>query len=125
MGMEEGTRPISRARRSGSSSASPVDFRLFTSSTRREDRAGDVVEDEEALEEVPPVTVTVPPGARPVGEVVPVRLRSHVTEIGTLELECVGREGRAYRLEWNLRQAPGRAGSAGTGAGEAGAAPPA
>jgi hypothetical protein len=26
-----------------------------------------------------------------------------VTEIGTLELECVERGGRAWRLEWNLR----------------------
>ena len=37
------------------------------------------------------------------GEVVPVRLRAHVTEIGTLELECVGR-GESWSLEWSLRQ---------------------
>jgi hypothetical protein len=37
--------------------------------------------------------------------VVPVRLRAHVTEIGTLELECVERSGKAWRLEWNLRAA--------------------
>jgi hypothetical protein len=35
--------------------------------------------------------------------VVPVRLRAHVTEIGTLEMECVERGGKAWRLEWNLR----------------------
>ena len=47
------------------------------------------------------------------------RLRAHVTEIGTLELECVERGGKAWRLEWNLRQPPS------AGAGEAGAATPA
>jgi hypothetical protein len=35
--------------------------------------------------------------------VVPVRLRAHVTAIGTLELECVERSGKAFKLEFNLR----------------------
>ncbi|WP_242396047.1 Hsp70 family protein [Anaeromyxobacter oryzisoli] len=124
MGMEEGTSADLPGEELGLVVGEPVEFRLFTSSSRH-DRAGEVVEEEEPLEEMPPVTVTVPPGARPAGEVVPVRLRSHVTEIGTLELECVGREGRAYRLEWNLRQAPGGGATAGAGAGDPGAAPPA
>ena len=93
----------------------------MASSVRREDRAGDVVEDEESLTELPPVEATVPGGDRPAGEVVPVRLRAHVTEVGTLELECVGEAGRRYRLEWNLRKEPG----AGPPAEGEGAAPPA
>ncbi|WP_248362584.1 Hsp70 family protein [Anaeromyxobacter oryzae] len=123
MGMEEGTTADLPNEEVGLVVGEPVDFRLFASSNRREDRAGDVVEDEEALAELPPVTATVPAGARPAGEVVPVKLRAHVTEIGTLELECVGREGSAYRLEWNLRHAPGGAEAA--DAGGPGAAPPA
>jgi hypothetical protein len=44
---------------------------------------------------------------------VPVRLRAHVTEIGTLELECVERGGTAWKLEWNLRGAEGAAAAGG------------
>ena len=47
------------------------------------------------------------------------KLRAHVTEIGTLELECVGEAGRAWKLEWNLRQAvPANAGRRASAEGE-------
>jgi hypothetical protein len=122
MGMEEGTRADLPGEEVGLVVGEPVDFRLFSSSLRREDGVGDVVEDEGELTEVPPVTATVPAGDRPAGEVLPVRLRAHVTEIGTLELECVAREGRAWKLEWNLRQ-PGPAGGGPPGADAAPGAP--
>jgi hypothetical protein len=82
----------------------PARFPLFASSSRREDRPGDVAPDERELAELPPVETTLPPDGRAAGEVVPVRLRAHVTEIGTLELECVERGGGAWKLEWSLRQ---------------------
>ena len=49
-------------------------------------------------------------GRRPAqpGEVVPVRLRAHVTEVGTLELWCVGEAGRRWKLEYNVREEPVR-----------------
>jgi hypothetical protein len=125
MGMEEGTSADLPNEEVGLVVGEPVDFRLFASSNRREDQAGDVVEDEDVLTELPPVSATVPGGARPAGEIVPVRLRAHVTEIGTLELECVGREGGAYRLEWNLRGAPGAGDAAGAPPADAGAGAPA
>jgi hypothetical protein len=125
MGMEEGTSADLPNEEVGLVVGEPVDFRLFASSNRREDQAGDVVEDEDVLTELPPVSATVPGGARPAGEIVPVRLRAHVTEIGTLELECVGREGSAYRLEWNLRGAPGAGDAAGAPPADAGAGAPA
>ena len=34
---------------------------------------------------------------------VPVTLRAHVTEIGTLELEAVDAKGKAWKVEFNLR----------------------
>jgi hypothetical protein len=105
MGMEEGTRAELPGEPLGLVVGEPVDFRLFSSSVRRDDRPGDVVEDAGSLEEGPPVTATIAAGTRPAGEVVPVRLRAHVTEIGTLELDCVGPDER-WSLEWNLRQAP-------------------
>jgi hypothetical protein len=103
MGMEEGTTADLPGEEVGLVVGEPVEFRLFSSSSRREDRPGDVVEDEGELTEVPPVTTAVPAGAWPAGDVVPVRLRAHVTEIGTLELHCMGRGGDAWKLEWNLR----------------------
>ncbi len=103
MGMEEGTSADLPGEEVGLVVGEPVEFRLFSSSVRREDGAGAVVEDADELEEGPPVSATIAPGARPAGEVVPVRLRAHVTEIGTLELECVGRD-ESWSLEWSLRQ---------------------
>jgi hypothetical protein len=128
LGMEEGTRAEVAGDELGVVVGEPASFRLFSSALRREDRPGDVVEDVEALDELPPVETTLPPSpkdataAHAPGEVVPVRLRAHVTELGTLELECVERSGAAWRLEWNLRAAPGAEGADGA---EAGAAPPA
>jgi hypothetical protein len=119
MGMEEGTDADLPGEEMGLVVGEPAQFRLFSSSSRREDRPGDVVEDESQLEESPPVETNLPADGRGAGEVVPVRLRAHVTEIGTLELECVDRAGKAWRLEWNLRQ------PAGASAGERGAGGPA
>jgi hypothetical protein len=111
MGMEEGTSAELPGEEVGVVVGEPAHFRLFASSTRREDRPGDVVEDESELAELPPLETTLPPDGRGAGDVVPVKLRAHVTELGTLEMECVERGGSgAWRLEWNLRQptpAPG------------------
>ncbi|CAN5484550.1 hypothetical protein BH23ACI1_BH23ACI1_15820 [soil metagenome] len=41
----------------------------------------------------------------PNGLVIPVRLESRMTEIGTLELWCVARDGdRRWKLELNIRE---------------------
>jgi hypothetical protein len=109
MGMEEGTSAELPGEEVGLVVGEPARFRLFASSTRREDRSGDVVEDDTELAELPPVETTLPRDGRTAGDVVPVRLRAHVTEIGTLELECVERGGGAWKLEWSLREsAPAR-----------------
>jgi hypothetical protein len=103
MGMEEGTSAELSGEEVGLVVGEAAEFRLFESSTRREDRPGDVVEEDSDLAELPPLEATLPPDGRAAGEVVPVKLRAHVTEIGTLEMECVERGGGAWRLEWNLR----------------------
>jgi hypothetical protein len=107
MGMEEGTSAELGGEEVGLVVGEPARFRLFASSVRREDRPGDVVEEEAELAELAPVETTLPPDGRPAGEVVPVRLRAHVSEIGTLELECVERGGGVWKLEWSLRQPGG------------------
>ena len=46
-----------------------------------------------------------PPTTARAGETVPVRLHSHVTEVGTLELWCQStRDARRWKLEFNVRE---------------------
>jgi hypothetical protein len=52
------------------------------------------------LKELAPVSTTLEGHA---GDVVPVTLRSRVTEVGTLELYCVEAGGRRWKLEYNVR----------------------
>ncbi len=88
-GMEEGTE-ASLAQELGVVVGEPVRFRFFGSSVRRDDRAGTVLDDwkGDGLEELPPVEMTLPADGRREGDVVPVRLRSRATEVGTLLLEA-------------------------------------
>lgn len=82
----------------------PVLFPLYTSTVRSEDRAGDVLH-------LPPSTLLALPalhtllrgGKRAGTKRVPVTLAARCTEIGTLELACVSREGNRWKLEFNLR----------------------
>jgi molecular chaperone DnaK (HSP70) len=107
MGMEEGTRAELPGEEVGLVVGEPAQFRFFASAVRREDKVGSVVEGfEEELEEMPPVEATVPADGAAAGQVVPVRLRAHVTEIGTLAMECVEKSGKAFKLEFNLRSGP-------------------
>jgi hypothetical protein len=112
MGMEEGTSAELPRKELGLVVGEPARFRFFASSSRRADRVGTVVEREAELEELAPIETTLPAdGAQP-GEVVPVSLRAHVTEIGTLELEAVDAKGKAWKVEFNLRaeEQPAQAG---------------
>jgi hypothetical protein len=88
-GMEEGT-DASLPQELGVVVGEPVRFRFFGSSVRRDDRAGTLLEDwkGDGLEELPPIEVTLPAEGRREGDVVPVRLRSRATEVGTLLLEA-------------------------------------
>ena len=58
-------------------------------------------------EELAAVAVTLPAKGRHAGAVVEVRLRSHVTEIGTLELEAVPTKAlqadERFKVELSLR----------------------
>ena len=89
-GMEEGTEAALPGHELGVVVGEPVRFRFFGSTVRRDDRAGTVIEDWKGneLEELPPIEVTLPAEGRRDGDVVPVRLRSQVTEVGTLLLEA-------------------------------------
>ena len=100
-GMEEGTGHQLTNRQFALSIGDSAQFRFFASSERKEDPVGlmlDEIPDE--LEETAPVEVHLPGNP---GETVPVTLESLVTETGVLELWFVARDGRRWKLEFNVR----------------------
>jgi molecular chaperone DnaK (HSP70) len=76
-------------------------FRFFAAATRADDPAGALIDaDAAGISELDPVEKLVDvEGDRKAGDLVPVRLESHVTEVGTLELWCVARDGHG---RWKL-----------------------
>jgi molecular chaperone DnaK (HSP70) len=84
-----------------------VTFRFFAAATRKDDPAGALIDaDTEGLVELDPVEKLVPAeGERRAGDLVPVRLEAHVTEVGTLELWCAARDDRGrWKLEYSVRE---------------------
>jgi hypothetical protein len=83
----------------------PVLFPLFTSTVRSDDKAGDLLQvTPEQLLQLPPLHTILRGGKRSGTKQVPVTLAARSTEIGTLELWCVAREGNnRWRLEFNVR----------------------
>ena len=103
-GMEEGTEAQVPGREFGLVVGEPAEFRFLSSTVRKQDHVGDVLESWGAeIEEISPLEVTLNvDGAQ--GAVLPVRLESRVTEIGTLELWCVSRDSKQrWKLELNIR----------------------
>jgi molecular chaperone DnaK (HSP70) len=103
-GMEEGTESDVPGQEFGLVVGEPAQFRFLGSSVRRADPVGTVIEEWEGqIEELTPMTTTLEaPGKE--GRTVPVHLRSKVTEVGTLELWCLSRDGKErWKLEFNVR----------------------
>ena len=102
-GMEEGTENRIAGREFGLVVGQPAEFRFFTSTARKNDEPGELIEDfGDALDELSPMEVSFEPGAA--AEVVPVSFESVVTETGVLQLWCVARDGRRWKLEFNVRE---------------------
>lgn len=103
-GMEEGTKAEIPPQEFGLVVGEPTRFRFFSSSLRRDDKPGDMLEDavsSDELEEVSPVETTLPGKS---GQLIPVNLQAAVTELGTLELHCVEKSGQGkWKLELNVR----------------------
>ncbi|MGJ7506639.1 Hsp70 family protein [Variovorax sp. GT1P44] len=105
-GMEEGTEAELPALELGLVIGEPVHFRFFASSVRRNDGVGTLLDawTPDELQELAPISATLPPEGRSPGEVVPVRLHARVTEAGTLELEAVPRSGgERWKIEFDVR----------------------
>jgi molecular chaperone DnaK (HSP70) len=106
-GMEEGTAVKLPDEELGLVVGETAEFRFFASSDRKKDTPGALLDPEDAvLEELGPVEAVLPAGqgAEP-GTTVPVSLESRLTEVGTLELWCVAREGAGrWKLEYSVRE---------------------
>ncbi len=101
-GMEEGTDLRLPEREFGVVVGEPAEFRFFNSASRKNDAPGTMIDDlGHDLEELSPVEVTLPGTS---GEFVPVTLETMVTETGLLQLWCVARDGRRWKLEFNVRE---------------------
>jgi molecular chaperone DnaK (HSP70) len=103
-GMEEGSSIELRGREFGLIVGEPAEFRFFQSPVRKNDAAGTMLEEaSEELEELSPVEITLD-AAGHAGEFVPVTLETVVTETGMLQLWSVARDGRRWKLEFNVRE---------------------
>src|SRR5262249_13523130 len=104
-GMEEGTETDVPGQEFGLVVGAPAEFRFLGSTVRRGDTVGTLVEEwEDQIEELAPIATTLEAQAKQ-GQTVPVHLHSKMTEIGTLELWCISRDGKQrWKLEFNVRE---------------------
>ncbi len=103
-GMEEGTEARIPGREFGLVVGEPAEFRFLSSTVRRQDEVGSLVEDwGEDLTELSPLEVTLDLDGKE-DTVLPVSLETRVTEVGTLEVWCVARDGKRWKLEFNIRE---------------------
>ena len=107
-GMEEGSELELPGQEFGLVVGEPVAFRFFGSTTRRQDRVGEVLEfwGPDELQELNEIQADLPAEGRTPGDVVQVRLHALATESGTLELVAVSREGQRWKVEFDVRNAP-------------------
>ncbi|MDP3504298.1 MAG: Hsp70 family protein [Myxococcales bacterium] len=105
-GMEEGTQADVPPQEFGLVVGEPTRFRFFSSSTRRDDLVGSMIENADSakdLEELPPIETSL--AGNQLGQLVPVNLQAAVTELGALEVRCLERGGKGqWKLELNVRE---------------------
>ena len=106
-GMEEGTEADIPGREFGMVVGEPVEFRFLSSTVRKDDPIGSLVErwPEGEIEEIVPIqtSMDVEEEAAAPGTTIPVTLHANVTEIGTLELSLRSRDKRSWKLEYYVR----------------------
>lgn len=105
-GMEEGTDTEIPEHEFGLVVGHPSVFCFLSSTVRKDDKPGAVIDSwtEGEIEELAPLETTL--SAEGIEEeLVPVKLHSYLTEIGTLELWCVTIDGsKKWKLEFNVRE---------------------
>jgi hypothetical protein len=102
-GMEEGTAVAIPDREFGLTVGQPAEFRFFSSTVRKNDTPGSLIEDfGDDLQELSPMEVNLTSTNGML--TVPVSFETVVTETGVLQLWCVARDGRRWKLEFNVRE---------------------
>lgn len=108
-GLEEGSSVEIGAEGIGLVIGEPTEFRFFSSTVRRTDTVGTVLAEwgEGDLAELPTLVAELPVEegqSSSIGTLVPIHLRTVLTEIGTLQLWCDdARGGHSWKLEFELR----------------------
>jgi Hsp70 protein len=105
-GMQEGTDLLIEDRTFGLVTGQAAEFRFFSSAVRSGDTPGQILPDaERELEETGLLEVELPLlSDAPAGQVVPVRIESVVTELGTLELWMKHTNSeRRWKIEFQVR----------------------
>jgi molecular chaperone DnaK (HSP70) len=106
-GMEEGSSVQVPGGELGLVVGEAVTFRFLESSTRKQDRIGQMLDEytwPNELTETSPLSSTMEAEGIAPGTLVPVRLEVKLTEIGTLEVWSVSTDGKhRFRLELNVR----------------------
>jgi len=105
-GMEEGSSVQVTDRQFGVVVGQPVQFKFFGSTVRRDDEVGTHLDfwAPDELEELPEISATLPIDNRTAGDVVPVTLAARVTEVGTLALDVIARDGDGrWQVEFDVR----------------------
>lgn len=85
----------------------PAHFRFFSSSVRKADRPGDVLNawTAEELPETDSLEAALPPDESIDEPYVPVRFHAKLTEVGMLELWCVSTTSdKRWKLEFSVRE---------------------
>jgi len=107
IGMEEGTQLDVPSAEIGLVVGEPAHFRFFSSSARKGDRPGDLLAawTPDELEETDSLEAHLPADASIDEPYVPVRFQVRLTELGVLELWCVGTTcPKRWKLEFSVRE---------------------
>ena len=105
-GLEEGSAVELPAQELGLVVGEPTEFRFLSSTTRREDHPGALLDTwgADEVEELAPLHTTLEWSGHE-GATVPVHLEASVNELGVLELWCVSRDdGQRWKLEFSVRE---------------------
>lgn len=97
-GLEEGSKVALPDYQFSLRTGEPAEFRFFSSTNRKDDQPGDLLDPIPAgVEALAPMEVTLS------GAPARVSLEAQVTETGVLEIYCVAAAGERWKLEFNLR----------------------
>lgn len=108
-GIDEGTTSDLPDEVLGAVVGQPVTFRFFSSTVRRTDAPGALIDPipSEEIDELAPIEIVLPAENRRAGEVVAVRLQASVTAVGSLLIEAVPLEplvpNERWKVELNVR----------------------